>query len=656
MTSGVIRGSRFLLERWVQRGVVYQLLLMAVLVVLVAVLGGCAAWLLTPAFQDLPSAVWWSFLRLTDPGYLGDDEGVVLRVVSTVVTVLGYVLFMGSLIAIMTQWLAATIRKLESGLTPISMADHLVILGWTNRTPEIVKKLLTAGGRLERFFAQRGGSSRLRVVVLADEIDGQRRSQLREYLGDVWSEKQVFLRSGSSLRYEDLKRLDLQRAAAVMIPGADFELGGAEMTDTRVIKTLLTLDALFRRGSPMATPQVVAELVDPYKVPIAQRAIAAPIEVIASDRLISRLLSQSLRHPGVATVLLKLLTHREGNGLYLRGFPELAGKYPRALISAFPRAVVLGVVSTENGVAVQLDPTHDAPLLSDDQLVLVAERYDQCVPSGEHPGSELPPRPSPLRLNRTTDRRRLLILGWSFKIATLLSELVESSDGAFDITIMSRVGEGTRANIIDHVDLQGRITVVNVEGDYSLERELALIEPHTFDHVLFMASSWMQSSNDADARTLLGILQLRSMLKRQGGQVPEILVEFLDSENARILGEATEPSDSMEIAFVSPQMLSHLLSHVALRPQLNAVFEQLIGAEGAELDLLDPEELDLDRSREVTFLEVQEAAASFGCVALGFLSLNGSSPPSVDLNPERDQRWSLKKSLRVIVLKSQGAE
>ena len=249
---------------------------MAGLVGVVALLGGFAAWSLTSEFEGLPAAVWWAFLRLTDPGYLGDDAGTTLRFVSTVVTVLGYVLFMGSLIAILTQWLARRIRDLESGLTPIAMENHIVILGFTNRTPEIVKKLLSAGGRLDRLLALRGGPSRLRIVILADEVDAERRQALRDSLGEDWNESRVHLRSGSSLQHEHLERLDLVRAAVVVIPGADFELGGAELTDTRVVKTLLNLDRLFRQHSGTRAPNVVAELFDPRKVAIARSSIHAP--------------------------------------------------------------------------------------------------------------------------------------------------------------------------------------------------------------------------------------------------------------------------------------------------------------------------------------------------------------------------------------------
>ena len=37
-----------------------------------------------------------------------------------------------------------TIRQLEHGLTPSAMRNHFVILGWTNRTPEIIRRLVAS--------------------------------------------------------------------------------------------------------------------------------------------------------------------------------------------------------------------------------------------------------------------------------------------------------------------------------------------------------------------------------------------------------------------------------------------------------------------------------------------------------------------------------
>jgi hypothetical protein len=133
---------RFGLELLVLRGLRYRLLLAAAIVLAVALVAGALVAAFDTGFSDVGEAVWWSFLRLTDPGYLGDDEGMARRAISTVVTVLGNVLFLGLLIAILTQWLSETIGKLESGVTPVAASDHVIVLGWTHRTPTIVSELL----------------------------------------------------------------------------------------------------------------------------------------------------------------------------------------------------------------------------------------------------------------------------------------------------------------------------------------------------------------------------------------------------------------------------------------------------------------------------------------------------------------------------------
>ena len=131
---------KFQIERLLLRGAHSRLLFITLLVGIVAIGGGLLVQATDARFEGSETAIWWAFLRLTDPGYLGDDEGVARRAISTVLTVLGYVLFMGSLVAIMTQWLNQKIRNFESGLTPIVRRNHIVILGWTNRTPAIVEE------------------------------------------------------------------------------------------------------------------------------------------------------------------------------------------------------------------------------------------------------------------------------------------------------------------------------------------------------------------------------------------------------------------------------------------------------------------------------------------------------------------------------------
>ncbi|HKJ85038.1 MAG TPA: ion channel DMI1, partial [Spirochaetia bacterium] len=92
----------YLLERLFSRGPWAQLLVVAVIIAGISLGGGVLAYVLEPDRFAIGGAIWWAFLRLTDPGYLGDDEGVAIRTLSTILTVAGYVVFLGALVAILT--------------------------------------------------------------------------------------------------------------------------------------------------------------------------------------------------------------------------------------------------------------------------------------------------------------------------------------------------------------------------------------------------------------------------------------------------------------------------------------------------------------------------------------------------------------------------
>jgi hypothetical protein len=73
---------QYLVERLLVRGAHYRLLFAAAIVGLVSVGAGTLVMRVDGGFDEWSDAVWWAFLRLTDPGYLGDDVGVARRVIS----------------------------------------------------------------------------------------------------------------------------------------------------------------------------------------------------------------------------------------------------------------------------------------------------------------------------------------------------------------------------------------------------------------------------------------------------------------------------------------------------------------------------------------------------------------------------------------------
>jgi len=686
--------SRFMLERFLLRGAQYRLLFIAAVIGLISVAAGALV-LTFGGFASFPEAVWWAFLRLTDPGYLGDDEGAFVRVVSTLLTVMGYVIFLGSLIAIMTQWLNATMARLESGLTPVSRQHHVVILGFTNRTVSMIRELLLSEARVRTFLSHRGARA-LHIVVLVEEVNAHLRQQLRDELGTLWDEGRITLRSGSPLRVDHLARVDILRAGVVLIPGSDLSAPdeGTVALDTRTVKTLLTLDQAVQdraerdagrggRGAGVTAgsdaepaaepgPLLVVEIHDSRKVALARRAYRGPAEFVASDAVLSRLMAQNLRHPGLSHVYGELLSQDDGNEIYLPEAEELAGVPVEHLVSAFPRGIVLGLVRPDGPrVRPMLNPPPGTLVEATDRVVVLARRWGDVQRSARaapapHPRGTgtLPAGPG--------GSRRMLLLGWSPKVPALLRELAAYREGGWEVDIFSRVDPARRRHLLERHGLggpgglddgaaaepgahpgaksdsrsgggaatdsrsPGPLRVRHLEGDFTVHTELVRANPFGYDGIIVLGGDTHRSGGEADARTILGALLLQEMAAKRE-QPPGILVEILDPENRRLLNRGRAE------VLVTPLLVSHVLAQVALRRELRAVFDELFTAGGPEISFHAAGALGLDG--EVSFGDVLRAAAARGQTALGVRAA-GSLPL---LNPDRTLRW-MAGSLDVVLL------
>lgn len=635
---------KFHLEQLIMRGAQYRLLVIAAAIGLVSLTAGLLVMEIAGGFDEPGDAVWWAFLRLTDPGYLGDDEGVVRRTISTVVTVAGYVIFMGALIAILTQWLNQTMAQLERGLTPIVQNDHLLILGWTNRTASIVRELLLSQGRVQRFLRRRG-ARRLRVVILAEEAGVALVQELRERLGELWEPRQIVLRSGTPLRIEHLRRVDYTHAAAILIPGADFSESGTEAVDAQTVKTLLSMSHHSRVEEVDELPLIVAEIFDARKIDVARHSYDGSLELLASDAFTSRLIAQNLRHPGLSHVFDELLVGDAGNEIYIRECPELAGRSFVELDAAFPHAIPLGVTRPDRkSFEPILNPPDDFVVEQGDRLVLLSRSYEDSVPAKSFAARPLKGDLRAKRNPETQRERQILILGWSHKVPALLRELSGYASESFAVTVCSLVPADRRQERLARfgIDLE-RLQLRHIEGDYTLPAELLHLEPGGFDNIVLMASERMDTGEEADARTILACLLLDDLLPESESR-PDILVELMDPENLSLFERQND-----EI-LVTPLILSHMLAQVALRRELRAVFDVLFGPGGAEIFFRKARDYGVT-GREVDFGDLQEAVARCGEVALGLrLAAGQRGSRGIHLNPDRALSWNLGEEDELVVL------
>jgi hypothetical protein len=635
---------KFRIERLMLRGPQYRLLVIAALLGLLSIAGGWIIFYFDATFTGgFADAVWWSFLRLSDPGYLGDDRGTLQRTVSTVLTVLGYVVFLGALVAIMTQWLNERMRELEAGLTPIAQRDHVLIVGWTNRTATVVRELILSSARVRRFLRGRGART-LRIAILADVVTAALRLELRDRLGVLWNERQVILRTGSPLRLEHLRRVAFMHASAVIMPAGDFGAGGPEHADSRAIKTLLSMTNHPAAPQTGSLPLAVVELFDSRKLDVARNAYGGPIEILASDAIISRLLAQNVRHRGLSHVYGELLTHGRGSEIYIRDCDELEGARIFEAAHAFPRAILLGLVRPD-GASFEpiLNPPSDMVITAADRLVLIAHSYQGTASISVRRDLD-PPAVQPLPPYHSADRVRVLVLGWSHKVPALLAEFDSYRDESFHIDVISSAPLADRESAFRRFDLvTERITHNQIESDYTTPSVLQRADVASYDSIVLLGSDRLGSGEESDARSILGYLLLRELLPAEGG--PNVLVELLDAGNLALFRKRRGE------VLISPLLLSHMLAQVALRRELRAVFDELFGPGGAEFMFRPPSDYGL-AGRTVPFRDIEAAAAARGEIALGVRPGEGrlTSGGGVALNPSREREFELREDDEIIVL------
>jgi Trk K+ transport system NAD-binding subunit len=625
---------RFTIERLLLRGLHYRLFFAAAIIALVSLSAGLLVVLLDPKFDDPGAAIWWSFLRLSDPGYLGDDEGTVSVIISTVVTVLGYVLFLGLLVAILTQWMNGLIGRVESGTTRIRFKNHVLILGWNYRTPAIVLELLETRGRTLRFLKDVGARD-LRIVILADHVDAELRSELKTSLGEHWDDRRVVVRAGSPLKLDGLERVAFHDAAAVILPGADFSMAQPGVADAEIIKTLASISGAGEQAGNK--PAAVAALHNANRSDIARRAYSGDLEVIGADQLVSQLIAQSTLQPGLWPVYWELLSLLEKNAVFVReqheNRPATIGEARRS----YRNAVVIGAIPSGTHKPI-LNPADETPIEKGDSLVFIAEHYADC-----EAGDAIEPS-APANISNwgseISNVETVLIMGWSRIVPKVLENLLDYQRSSLNIDVVGLTPVEERETSIGSVlRAQEAGTIRHVESYFMDPDETARIHPEKYDAVLMVARERLGSEAVADAGTITAYLTVDAVI--QDMRKPHFVVELQDDENAPLFRK--EDVD----AIVSPMIVSYILSQVALEPELGLVLQQLTRSRGTTIQF---RTLDLESAAEdCAFVDLREQAAARGETAIGVVT-NTAGKRQSHLNPGAGVRWSREEIERVIVI------
>lgn len=170
-----------------------------------------------------------------------------------------------------------------------------------------------------------------------------------------------------------------------------------------------------------------------------------------------------------------------------------------------------------------------------------------------------------------------LVLGWSPKLMTIVSELMianENEDYSAIVVMSDRDKVWMEDQIRQRVPHNGRTRIVCRTGDVSDPADLSLVDPLRSKAVIALTPG----GDDSDAeviRTVLALMQHDRELTTLN-----VVAEMIDEKNAAALGMAVEGRIT---TVVSSDVIARITAQVCRQSGLSAVYQELLDFAGAEI-------------------------------------------------------------------------
>jgi hypothetical protein len=177
----------------------------------------------------------------------------------------------------------------------------------------------------------------------------------------------------------------------------------------------------------------------------------------------------------------------------------------------------------------------------------------------------------------------------------------------------------------------------------------AVLEEHVaadLDQIIVLCYDRDLEAQAADSRTLVSLLHVRDILRKLGSETP-VVSEMIDDRN-RVLASVADVDDIV----VSGEIVSLLVTQLSEDGRLEAVFKELLGAEGSEI-YLRPAEWYVQPADDVSWATVVAGAARRNETAIGLKSALLAEPGlnfGVVVNPPKSQTYTVGAGDAVVVL------
>lgn len=557
---------------------------------------------------------------------LGGATGAPLRVTMSVLLALVALLYVSTLVGLITTALTERLTELRRGRSTVLEQGHAVVLGWSEQVFTVVSELVAANSNQRRAA----------VAVLADRDKTAMEEALSTKVGPVGGTR-LICRSGPTTDPAVLTLTSPATAGVVLVLPQD-----EPDADAEVVKTLLALRAALA-GEGTRPPVVAAVRDDRYRLAACLAAGPDGI-VLESDSVTARLIVQAARRPGLSLVHPELLDFA-GDEFYLITEPALAGRpFGDALLS-YPTSSVVGIMREGTPL---LNPPPQTPIAPDDVLIVISRDDDTAWPDD---CEELVEKAAMASGPSTAAPRpeRVLLLGWNRRAPLIVDQLRRRARPGSAVDVVADGREVTVRQVSEADSHSGTdLTLTLHHGDITRPETLKRLDVHSYDSVIVLGQDPApgQPQDDPDNRTLVTLLLLRQLEEATGRELP-VVTELIDDRN-RALAPISPGAD----VIISGKLIGLLMAQISQNRHLAAVFEELFSADGTGVRLRPATDYVLPGS-ETSFATVVAAARHRGECAIGYRSHEDSSTSpgyGVRINPPKAERrrWSVQDAVVVV--------
>ena len=526
----------------------------------------------------------------------------------------------GAVIGFITSLIQRAIARLGQGLSPVMNTGHLLILGWSPRLLPILKELAIA--------TQQGRKSE--VVVFSDRPRSEMEGEIDQHRAELGSLK-VITRHGSLISPTEVARANGANAASIIVLRDDAR------GDSAVVTTVLALRAA--SGDQHAT--VIAEIDDPHTAATLYSATGGAIQSVRSQDIIARVTAQAARQPGLAAVVLDLLDF-EGNEIYTAPARELEGSTFGDALLAFDRSSVIGIQDA-SGYS-WLNPEASRRIQPGENVILIAEDDSTIAFTGIKQAPEV----SRARIAPTTPKpQHILVVGWSPMGQAVLSNLADYLAKGSSITIVARREFVAREELADLSFGDIEVSFSNVSGD--VQELIEIAEKRHYDEVMVLGYRTAMSAAEADAQTLLTMLQMKQLFDDDSNSVKptRVVAEILDSALLPLARSAA--ADDL---VVSDVLSALLIAQLSQNPSIAPVLADLFDAEGAGIHLISATDF-APVGTTTSHAELVALGSTANITVIGYRVAGGEGSAEVSgvyLNPPKSRLWEVADKDSVIAI------